>query len=248
MIQIKNTSTPMPTHRSDTKPPVFNSAKSSSTKPKRLEEPIIFQSDDINKLPQPIQQNSSRLSVNTMESDISISNYRRTSVHILDKENSNGMTREKEVAYNLLGRHERKPVSRTYSRLESQFDVAGADKTKFLFEYLYGMKGTPIRLSSGFYQIPYKNKRPCTVATTGESGPVELINELVGKERLGDEENTRINEDEKHLLQYASGNSVGNTVFGDWLNEYERKKIRSSHRRNRAKGKIFILFKVEVMF
>lgn len=69
-----------------------------------------------------------------MNSDISLSNYRKISISTFDKEN-----RRDSNNFNLLSQKSflrNKPMARN-----SRFDINGDEKTKFIFEYLYGMKG-----------------------------------------------------------------------------------------------------------
>jgi len=105
------------------------------------------------------------------------------------------------------------------------------------------MKGAPVRVGSGQYRMPE--------STGGQGGRMveesdavtgvdiaEGGEEVVVKEE-GEEENGSLAEEEKQFIQFGgSGNgSLGGSVFGNWLAEYEKKKNRLSHRLNRAKGK-----------
>lgn len=95
-------------------------------------------------------------------------------------------------------------------------------------------------MGSGTYRIPYRK------------GPLAAPHSLINPEKpneppkaiLNDpnhQDNDSMDEEEKHFLQYANTPSLSNSVFGDWLAEYERKKNRLRHRINKARGKLYIV-------
>ena len=129
------------------KPPLGHPTKSSSKilrkKTPRYtnnQDEQIFQEDQFKILQ--IQQNSSRMSMN---SDLSLSNFRRMSnSSVYDKENQGRVS--KSPNFNALAQRSflRSRQSTNESKLEKQFELSGMEKTQFLFEYLYGMKGKKI--------------------------------------------------------------------------------------------------------
>lgn len=84
-----------------------------------------------------IQQNSSRMS---MSSDLSLSNFRRMSNSTYDKENQGRVS--KSPNFNALAqRSYLRSRQSNESKLEKHLELTGLEKTQFLFQYLYGMKG-----------------------------------------------------------------------------------------------------------
>jgi hypothetical protein len=84
-----------------------------------------------------IQQNSSRLS---MDSEVSANK----SSMAADKENLKVQEPSKDT-FNLLTQRSLNK-NRHFKRFDSTLDIDGDEKTRFLFEYLYGMKGRQIFL------------------------------------------------------------------------------------------------------
>ena len=84
-----------------------------------------------------IQQNSSRLSMN---SEVSANK----SSMAADKENLKVQEPSKDT-FNLLTQRSLNK-NRHFKRFDSTLDIDGDEKTRFLFEYLYGMKGRQIFL------------------------------------------------------------------------------------------------------
>ena len=68
-------------------------------------------------------------------------------------------------------------------------------------------------------------------------GPTTERSQIPSQISSGSEEafEENLTEEEKYYIQFASTNSLSNSVFGDWLADYERKKSRLMHRMNRAK-------------
>jgi hypothetical protein len=178
-----------------------------------------------------------------------------TEISLLSSDsNKQAFSREKQAAYDLLAQksflknHQYaqrvSSANRSGSRGNSDYDVSGLEKTRYLFEYLYGMKGAPVRVCSGQYRMPE--------STGGQGGRMveesdavtgldiaEGGEEVVIKEEE-EEENGSLAEEGRQFIQFGgSGNgSLGGSVFGNWLAEYEKKKNRLSHRLNRAKGNV----------
>lgn len=115
--------------------PIKSSSEIHKAPTKHLDEDNRVFLDEQYKLMQ-IQQNSSRLSLN---SDISAIKSSRSAEN---KENTNlsGQDGSRDN-YNLLTQRSLIRNHRHVKRAEGQLDIDGVDKTKFLFEYLYGMKG-----------------------------------------------------------------------------------------------------------
>ena len=171
------------------------------------------------------------------QQDVNLLSYRRkTSISTERTRPTTYQSENKSIDLNILSQRSFNKVNSKLikrSILDNQFALSGTDKARFLFEYLYGMQGLPIRTGSSLYSIPFKKPPDDCVdmiaASTERSNPSQTSS---GSEEAFEE---NLTEEEKYYMQFASTNSLSNSVFGDWLADYERKKSRLMHRMNRAK-------------
>ncbi len=134
---------------------------------------------------------------------------------------------------------QRNASNRSSSRADSEYDRL--DKARYLFEYLYGMKGTPVRIGRGQYRMPFGNESensPMVDKIDGKIMKVDITEDKGDNNgKFVEKDDGSVNEEERQFIQFGSGTSLNNSVFGNWLADYEKKKNRLSHRMNRAKGR-----------